>query len=341
MPSTKVFDELTALGVDLTSGDSGRYNRNDSLATAGDLGALFELLASCRGGNGKPAVFTAVSVVANPDFDRIRAAYFQEYHYEPFTATLQRYPGCHDSYQLWREGIDKGLFIPQFHGREHLNVSGWLRLLQRGHKQTLAAFERGMWGFNLDSEAGCKVCLQAAFDLENSTELPCQESVIKDGLALFERLHGYKATFFVPPNGPFCSCLEKTAAEFGVRYMSTAKIHREPPGSGLRKTSFRWMGKTNAFGQRYITRNCFFEPSMTGRDWVDTCLQEIAIAFRWRKPAVISSHRVNYIGALDPANRDNGLRQLKTLLNQIITKWPDVEFMASNRLGDLITSTKL
>ena len=336
MPSRKVFEELTALGVDLTSGEGYCYNRYDSLATVDDLSALFELLASTKGGDGKPAVLTAVSVVANPDFDRIRASHYQEYHYEVFTETLTRYPGCHDSFRLWREGIDKGLFIPQFHGREHLNVQGWLRLLQRGHKQTLAAFERGMWEFNLDPDDRCNVCLQAAFDLESPDEIPYQKSVIKEGLALFEQLHGYKATFFVPPNGPFCSCLEETAAEKGVRFMSTAKIHREPPCSGRQNKTFRWLGKKNAYGQRYITRNCFFEPSSPGRDWVDTCLNEIAIAFRWQKPAVISSHRVNYIGALDPSNRDNGLRQLKALLEAVIRKWPDVEFMSSDQLGEAI-----
>ncbi len=338
MPSKTVFNELTTLGVDLTSGEGSRYNRYDSLATVDDLSALFELLASCKGGDGNPAVFTAVSVVANPDFDRIRASNFQEYRYEVFTETLKRYPGCQDSFSLWREGIDKRLFIPQFHGREHLNVNGWLKLLQRGHKQTLAAFERSMSQFNFELDDGSNVCLQAAFDLENPDEIPYQKSVIVEGLALFEQLHGYKAAFFVPPNGPFCSCLEETAAEKGVRFMSTAKIHREPSGSGLQKKTFRWLGKKNAYGQSYITRNCFFEPSSPGRDWVDTCLNEIAIAFRWQKPAVISSHRVNYIGALDLSNRDNGLRQLKGLLEAVIHKWPDVEFMSSDQLGEAIVN---
>jgi hypothetical protein len=196
-----------------------------------------------------------------------------------------------------------------------------------------------MWAITPGPEDSCAVSLQAAFDLESLTELSFQKSVITDGLLLFERIFGYRATFFVPPNGPFCSCLEKTAADCGVRYMSTAKIHREPPGSGCEKTSFRWLGKLNAYGQRYITRNCFFEPSSPGQDWTDTCMKEIAIAFRWRKPAIISSHRVNFIGALDRANRDRGLKQLKVLLDRIVTTWPDVVFLTSDKLGDLISSS--
>ena len=335
MSSNKSFQALTNLGIDLTSGDSSRYNHYDSLATADDLSTLFETLASFKGSNGNPSVFTAVSVVANTDFDKIRATGYQEYHYESFTETLQRYPGCQDSFRLWQEGIERKLFIPQFHGREHLNVTGWLKLLQNGNKKALAAFDQRLWAFVASPDDNLTIELQAAFDLESPTELPYQETVIKEGLALFERLFGYKATFFVPPNGPFCSSLEKTAAEHGIRFMSTAKVYREPPASGIRQKSYRWLGKGNSCGQRYITRNCFFEPSSKGRDWVDTCLNEIAVAFRWHKPAIISSHRVNYIGALDVSNRDNGLRQLKSLISRIKHNWPDVEFMSSDKLGEL------
>jgi hypothetical protein len=77
---------------------------------------------------------------------------------------------------------------------------------------------------------------------------------------------------------------------------------------------------------------------MDNRDWVDSCLGEINAAFRWRKPAVISSHRVNYIGAHYPDNRDRGLRELKRLLKAIVQKWPEVEFMTSAELGELMSS---
>ena len=118
--------------------------------------------------------------------------------------------------------------------------------------------------------------------------------------------------------------------------MATAKVHREPGGSGVRNTKIRWLGKRNKYGQRYMTRNCFFEPSTPGKDWVDTCLHEIATAFRWRKPAIISSHRVNYIGALEESNRDHGLLKLRELLDSIIRRWPETEFVSSDQLGQMI-----
>jgi len=100
----------------------------------------------------------------------------------------------------------------------------------------------------------------------------------------------------------------------------------------------------NRYNQQYLTRNCFFEPNSwehdRNKDWVNDCMHEIEIAFRCHKPATISSHRVNYTGTLHPDNRANGLRKLAVLLSEITKHWPEVEFMTSVELGDLIAERK-
>lgn len=334
MPSLPAFELLQLQGVDLIHGDAKRYNLNDNLATSNDLSALFELLSTFQDKNHNSAVFTAISVVANPDFEKIENNNFQKYFYEPFTETLKRSPGCEHSFDLWKEGIQNRLFVPQFHGREHLNVAVWLRALQQGDAHTLAAFEQGCWGFSNKHHLG--ISYQAAFELEYLKDLKGQKEVVSTGLQLFEKLLGYKASYFVPPNGPFNNSLEGVAAREGVKYISAAKIQHESLGAGKTRRVLHWLGQKNSHSQRYITRNCFFEPSQQGKDWVDSCLKDIEIAFHWHKPAVISSHRVNYIGALDLKNRVNGLRHLEILLRSILNKWPNTEFMTSDELGNLI-----
>lgn len=335
MPSKQAFDSLSKVGVDLTSGDAARYNTNDTLAAKEDLIALFEVLNAVKDKNEKPAVFTPISLVANPDFEKIKATDYQQYFYEPFTETLKRYKR-EDAFNLWQEGIKKRLFVPEFHGREHLNVQVWLRNLQKKDAHTVSAFEQGMWGFNNPGP----ITYQAAYDLEFPQDIEYQKTVIKEGLALFEKLHRYKATFFVPPNGPFNSQLEETSFNSGIKYISTSKLHQEPQGNNQFKKKFYWLGKKNKHGQRYITRNAFFEPSQPGKDWVDSCLNDISLAFKYHKPATVSTHRVNYIGSLNPGNRNNGLKQLSQLLKEITNRWPDVEFMTSAELGDLIASSR-
>ena len=100
------------------------------------------------------------------------------------------------------------------------------------------------------------------------------------------------------------------------------------------------MGQKNSLGQTYLIRNAYFEPSSNPfKDWVSSCLKEINIAFKYKKPAIICSHRVNYIGSINPENRSDNLNLLNMLLTEILKKFPDVEFMSSDELGDLINLT--
>ena len=69
---------------------------------------------------------------------------------------------------------------------------------------------------------------------------------------------------------------------------------------------------------------------------MDSCLKEIKTAFTWRKPAIIASHRVNFIGYINPDNREQNLKLLVELLRKIVKKWPEVEFMTSDQLGKLM-----
>jgi len=336
MTSTKAFEELQKAGVILNKGNGARYNKYDTLASKTDLEFLFETLSSVKDKNGCNAKITALSLVSNPDFEKIRENKFSKYEYEPFTSTLERQNKA-DAFELWKEGLNHGIFVPEFHGREHLNVANWMRALQNTDADAVCAFDYGVWGYSRKKGPS----FQAAFDLELPSDIEMQKEILTTGLSLFEKIHGHKALFFVPPNGPLNNQLEKVSAESGIKYLSTSKIHKEPKGNGNYKKHFRYIGKTNSSKQTYITRNAFFEPSDSIRDEVSCCLAEIESAFKFKKPAVISSHRVNYIGGLDQSNRDKSLKLLKELLIKIVTKWPDVEFLTSTELGHIISSRKI
>ena len=344
MPSREVQNECIKEGFNMTRGVASRYNQYDSLATYEDLSKLFEVLDSVRDCNGNHCVMTPMSLVANPDFNKIQESGFQEYFYEPFTETLRRYPGCERSFELWNEGIRSGIFVPQFHGREHLNISRWMETLRSGDKDAHFAFKRRFWGYpkRINSFKPEK-SFQAAFDFDNLSELKTLDTIIIEGLALFYSLFGYHATCFTPPNGPLNSINEKTSSEQGIKYLQTARtFYNEPIGTGKTKNRFRYLGKRNPYDQIYFVRNCFFEPSeLATFNWIDKCLNDIKVAFKFKKPAIISSHRVNYIGAINPENRNSGLSQLNELLKRILKTYPEVEFLTSSQLGDIITGNEL
>jgi hypothetical protein len=338
--SIEAVDRLSSKGIDFKSLDAFRYSYNDTLASVEDLSALFDVLSSVKDINNNPAVFTAVSLVANPDFNAIRNSGFQQYYYEPFTETLKRFPGCEGSYELWKQGISGGIFIPQFHGREHLNIISWMHALKNGHSETLEVFNEGMWGYVNSFFDGRNINYQEAFNIHDPVEIEFLEEVLEDGMNLFEKLFGYRAKLFVAPNGPLPKILEKSLSDNGILFISQSKIQQEPIGYGKTRRAFHYLGMRNSRNQIYLTRNCFFEPgSDAKKDWVESCLYDIEMAFRWRKPAIISTHRVNYIGSLNTENRRHGLNLLKMLLQKIKTRWPEVEFMSSDQLGAIISES--
>lgn len=336
MPSPEVYSSIQRSGIDLLSDDGNRYNSYDSLATEDDLSDLFDLLSGVKDSTHRPVVITPFAVVANPDFNRIEQSDFNEYYYEPITDTLNRYPGCSNSFNMWKEGISRRLFVPQFHGREHLNVKVWMRALKNGNQKALIAFRHKVWGISTSNDPEIGVEFQAAFDFTEPSDIEYHRQVIISGLNLFEGLFGYRASCIVPPNGPFSSKLETLCFDQGIRSLSVPRIQREPIGNRKTRIRVHWLGKKGKSGLRYFTRNCFFEPGQYGIDWIDRCLYEIETAFRWNKPAIISSHRVNYIGTHARENRESGLRQLGTLLKKIVTTWPEVEFITSAELSEMI-----
>jgi len=47
-------------------------------------------------------------------------------------------------------------------------------------------------------------------------------------------------------------------------------------------------------------------------------------------------HRLNFVGGIDQEARGNHLNQFKILLESIITRYPEVEFLSSDELAQLI-----
>jgi hypothetical protein len=316
---------------------------NDALESNSDIELLYEVLNKYKNSYGKNPVFTSICLLANPDFEKIRNNGFTHYEYEPFTRTYERYSDHDRVFALRQEGIRCRLFVPEFHGREHLNVRRWMRALQAGNKALLFAFNHGVFGLSHGFNGENIPDHLAAFDIEFPSDIEYLKDVVHSGTNLFEQIYGYRAHYFVPPNSPGNHEIEFILKECGIEYINSGRVQLEPHGNGNYSRKFNWLGKNNSYEQIYLTRNCFFEPVIDNphaKDWVNECLKEIDIAFRWRKPAIISTHRVNYIGFINPENRAKGLKALDELLRRIINRWPEVEFITSVELGDLIRNNR-
>ncbi len=344
MPSRETYDLLLGQGVPV---DKHTFLKFDCLESESDLNELFNVLRLFKDKNGMPPVITANAVVANPDFSKITDSGLKSYFFEPITKTYQTYPESRNILDLWHsQGIKEKIFWPQFHGREHLNVVKWMNALNADSLQEKIAFEnKVLLGLNRKDEKFSKhhyskSNYMAAFEYYNDDEKKQIETITEEGLKMFEDIFKMKSRSFISSSSINGDHIDKVLYDNGVMFHQGGRYFI-PQGDGKLQFRNKFIGSVNSLGQIYWRRNVTFEPSKNSQiDWIDSCLSEIQIAFRYGKPAIINSHRVNYIGTIFPENREKNLKQLKKLFESILKLWPDVEFLNSEDLGNLILQTK-
>lgn len=336
IPSVEAYTKMKTEGVDI---DASRYNLLDTLENKEDLQALFEILYSVKDKYGHAAVLSPFVNVANPDFEKIKAAEYQKYFYEPFTKTYQKYGRESDLMAVWKQGISEGIFTPEFHGREHLSVQPWMNELQKGNQQVRTALEYGFAAVN--NIGGIHQYAQEFrpefyFTSENQQAF-LHESIL-EGVQLFKQIFGYMPNSFTPSNSHFHHDFEKTVLKAGVKFLSVG--HNNPYSATNGKLAFErftFRQKIKPDRLNYYIRNCAFEPNDPAYRNTDITMMQIKAAFRCQKPAIISTHRVNFGGAINPQNRHKGLKELQVLLKAIVERWPDAVFMSSADMLEELT----
>ena len=228
--------------------------------------------------------------------------------------------------------MELGIFTPESHGREHITVQLWMHKLREGDKKVHFAFDHELVSIDTDGVPQPASQFRPEFYYNSEEQKPFLENSIKDGVILFEEIFGYKPTVFVPSNGIFHPDLEKSLAEAGVPFLYAGhrdKIYNADGTTGYIRHTF---GQKSKSGLTYYIRNCAFEPTAQSYKGIDITMKQVEAAFRWHKPAIISTHRVNFVGGIDVNNRIKGLSELTLLLKTITNRWPDVEFMSSAEL---------
>lgn len=310
---------------------------NDTIASEEDISALYDVLMKFQDQAGNHACFTPFVIVANPDFEKIRESGFTEYYREPFTKTFERYGnGYGNLLKLWKEGMSKKIFSPAFHGTEHINVKKWMKALQAGHKSTMLGFENYsvcIPTFPGESEVSGLV---KAYDIETSEDIGILLDGLHEGINIYQNKFQRFPRLFTPGAGTYSPMMEDGLHKLGIEYIDTSRSARQPMGNGKYVKKFHYLGERNTIGQHFIIRNCSFEPIKTGDAAISVCMKQIEAAFAMHKPAIISSHRLNFIGHFYPRTRQENLARLKILIENIVKRWPDVMFVDGDRICDMI-----
>lgn len=330
------FNQLVKAGI--LSENSSPYAKYDAIARAKDLEMLFETLSLVKDAHGNPAVFSTFFAPVNPDFEKIAATDFQEYHYETFLETLAKTGEDKAVASLWKVGIEDGMISPAYHAREHLCVPLWMEHLQNNHKKVREAFNHRFYSVKVEKLPKEVSSFRPSLFFQTENQKKYIQESLKDGLNILENILNVRPTVFCPPNGLSHIEYDQTLASVGIKSIKANPNRLEPDGRGGITTNKISLNRHNKWGQHFYTRNCWFEPYQLKQNPVDFCMTQIEGAFNWNKAAVICSHRISYMGGIEAANRERGIREFESLLQTIVKKWPDVVFASSEDYSKILHS---
>lgn len=320
----------------LLTEDAVEYHRYDCLETADDISQLCDVLSQFQDCRNRRPRFTFNTVMGNPDFEKIRQANFQSYFHQ---SLFQSYIEYHDQdvKPTWMSAVEQGFIVPQFHAREHLNVPLWMRDLQNNREDTRFAFDNHYFAQRRSNVS--PISYLTAYWPETRQDLSEIERITLDGLRQFEQEFGFQSKTFVACAYVLPREIEKCTALSGVQLIQTGRRHRMPiPVDGSSRFPNRVSGWKNEFGQVYSIRNVIFEPSLElSNDWLTLALDQVATAFFHRKPAIVCSHRLNYVSGKHKRRQEENLKLLKKFLSALIDQYPDIEFVSSDELIELMS----
>ena len=312
----------------------GSIWRADSLEDTAEMEALFDVLERHRGGDGRPAVFTAFYPTCNPDYDAIRESGFKEYHDIPIDRGWSQGWASGGAIPMAREGQLRGIWFPEFHARlHHSSPHAWLDILRGPHEETEVyrfLFDNHIYYFNRHLPEYDGMAIREQYDW------------LRPAVDAFERAFGVGPTCGV--NSDAIPGTEEVYAILGIRVRCLRSVvlntGQQVRPYGTHKPDGTMDG-TNRMGTYspfldlvYLNRNAFFETSASGPEAIDESSQAIVNCWQRDEPAVTSTHRVHY-ASLKPETRRAGLDHLDQLLGRLEGEHSDIVYLTSWEVAQL------
>lgn len=334
MPSRESYENLLKNGIPV---DKCPFLKFDSFETVADFESLYSCLSDFKDTKGNQPVITANFILANPDFRKIEESNFSEYHREFFWDFLKKSDLLIDYKLALDKGIKNKYIRPQLHGLEHLNVPYWISCLNFDMKETKVAFSYNVYGISTTVTKENRRTYLAALDYKSQAEF---ENYTKPSLVLaykeFEGFFGYKSKSFIAPNYVWSEQVEQVLLDLGLESIQSSRFRKLPVfynSKGLKQFT-----GVNTNGFACGVRNVLFEPSVITNKklHLEKAVNDINMAFKFNKLAIISSHRLNFMGSLENYNRYENLQLLHELISRVQKKWPQIEFQSSDNLINII-----
>jgi len=327
-PTAQAYMEMHPLEFMQTPWSAG------TLETPADMERLFTLLERFRGGDDLPALFQPMYIVGSPDYEAIAANSFAAYVDVGLDEGVS--PGWErgDIVGKAREGMERGVWHPGYHGRaHHFSPDAWLARLRQGNAWARFAFRRRTY-----------VCENVAERLPEFAGMSEEQQYawVTEGLNRFERCFGFRARS--TRNHDYCGVGRRGAL-------------RALTAGGIRDITYE--GPMLGLDQSMVVtpQPIAFEPFLTAdrEDVVGRVLGAIEEQWQAGQPAVISTHRRNYkafepqdndaaasLGsgrgrktAAPPTSVDSNFACLRRLLRAIARRHPDAVYLCGDEVAQL------
>lgn len=286
------------------------------------LEALRALLRGFKDCNGHPAVMTIGVILSLPDSKAVEAtreyhaSFLDDPHYRPIVETL-------------KAGAKEGVFDLQLHGLAHFWPANFMAAWEHDEAIRRWLAEDGWRTERLPAWLQSRWI--AAFPLP-SRPLPLEviRTAVREEVACFRRCFGGFPKVAVPPTFVWNIDVESAYAEAGIEVLITPGRRyagRDRKGGLTSPERSYFNGERLACGLRSLVRDVYFEPALQHRP--DAVLAAIADKWRRREPALLETHRFNFLdGQLNAS-----LEALKVLLEGALTRFPNLRFSSSYELA--------
>lgn len=291
----------------------------DALETKEDLKLLYQVLSSYKDDAGAFPVITANFITHNIDYSNKESLSFL-----PLSKGFNFSENVHESY---RRGIADGLMHPQLHGYSHYNISELNEYFKT--EESREAFDNKF----LTSRSTIRGNL--AFLQGELSESNAESSLIRIAADEFEKTFGFRSKTIIPPTFILDKKLIDDIKASGVGLVQSSNRVTE---SNKQRYNFPFFRKYK--GLVWSIRNARLDPCKGYDFYHEQCIESIDKAFANESPAIIDFHRVNFSGRFNPAYRDRTLAELDSLIRKILLRWPDVTFIHSQKLFELIWQQK-
>jgi len=268
---------------------------------------------------GHPPVFALGLTLAFPDQERMASEGFKTYW-----RRLLSDPVCLPVREAIREGMEAGVFSAQLHGMEHF----WGPILVR--EETVRAW---LTGSLFPATEALPSALQSRWAGPQTAEEVHAAAV--EEARTFREIFGVIPQVAVPPTFVWGLAVERAWKEEGVHVVMTPGrryADRDAGGRLVPEGRVIHTGDISPSGCLYLVRGRYFEPTL-GHS-AEHGAAEVGECLRLGRPALLETHRMNYIAPPDEA--DKAFAALEALLETVLSAYPGVRFMATETLADRI-----